>query len=824
MNAPADRPAWPAAGGEMAGLIRRLDWAATPLGPLATWPQSLRTAIDLLLASGFPTCLQWGAAGHLIYNDAARPLMADKHPGALGRPIFDSTPEIRATWAPVLAAVLAGQTVTLQDQPYGLHRDGAGEQAWFTHSCSPLRDEAGGVVALWSVYIETTARLRAEWRRDQVEAALRAGEEQQAFLLRLSDALRPLAEATAVQATAARLLGEHLDASRVLYVDIIDEQEAEVRLDYTRGVPSLAGRWKADAFGDAVMRQLRHSQILVIDDAQREPVLADANRALFAELQIGATIAMSLVKDGLWVAVFAVQNATPRIWSPAEIALTEETAERTWAALEQARAETALRRREAELARIQRIGGIGGFDIDLGLGQQGLRVVSDHSPEYRAVHGLEPVGADLAGLEEHHGAWLRRLHPEDREPAAAALQAALAGDSATYQNEYRIIRPSDGASRWIVARADIERDASGRAVRLIGAHIDVTPQKQTEAALRESEERLRQFGEASSDVLWIRDAGTLRLDYLTPAFERIYGLPREGGLGEHDFQGWAATILEVDRSRALSHIARVRGGEAVTFEYRIRRPDGEIRWLRNSDFPIRDGRGRVRWIGGIGKDVTEEKRIAARQEVLVAELQHRSRNLLAVIRAVAFKTLGRGGAVAAFDQRLAALSRAQGLLSRFGSDTVELGALVRAELEAHAELEPPRILIQGPEVSLSVEQVQTFSLALHELATNAVKYGALRDDLAGQLSVRWQIHEAGDEDRLPPPRVPGRPARPVLRWVQLEWQEQGLDLPPAAGAPDRPRGYGRELIEEALPYSLGARTDYALREGGLRCRIALPLR
>ncbi|WP_419898798.1 PAS domain-containing protein [Roseomonas sp. USHLN139] len=812
-------PGWPAIPGEMATLIRAQDWSRTPLGPLSAWPQSLRTAIDLLLGSGFPTALQWGAEGYLIYNDAARPLLGDKHPRALARPVFESLPETRESWAPVLAAVLSGRTITLEDQPYLLKRDGAVEQAWFTHSCSPLRDAAGRVVALWAVYIETTTRLRAEWRRDQVEAALRAGEEQQAFLLRLSDALRPLGDPNAVQATAARLLGEHLEASRVVFVDILDEREAEIRLDYARGVPSLAGRWKADVFGEAVTRQLRQSQLLVIDDARHDPLLPEAGRARFAALQIGATIAMSLVKEGRWVALFAVQNATPRVWRPAEIALTEETAERIWAALEQARAEQALRRREAELARIQRIGGIGGFDIDLRQGLEGPHLVSEHSPEYRAVHGLE-----AAWLQEHHDTWLRRLHPEDREPATAALRAALAGDGLTYENEYRIVRPSDGASRWILARADIERDAAGRAIRLIGAHIDVTRQKQAEAARRESEERLRQFGEASSDVLWIRDAGTLRLDYLTPAFERIYGLPREGGLGEHDFQGWAATILEVDRSRALSHIARVRGGEAVTFEYRICRPDGEIRWLRNSDFPIRDGTGRVRWIGGIGKDVTEEKRAAARQEVLVAELQHRSRNLLAVIRAVACKTLGRSGSVAAFDQRLAALSRAQGLLSRFGSDTVELGALVRAELEAHAELEPPRIDIQGPEVSLSVEQVQTFALALHELATNAVKYGALRDDRPGQLSVRWQVHAAGEEQRLPPPRVPGRPSRPVLRWVQLEWREVGIVLPAAAPEDSRPRGYGRELIEEALPYSLGARTDYALQAGGLRCRIALPLR
>ncbi|MFP4623951.1 MAG: CheR family methyltransferase, partial [Gemmatimonadota bacterium] len=135
---------------------------------------------------------------------------------------------------------------------------------------------------------------------------------------------------------------------------------------------------------------------------------------------------------------------------------------------------------------------------------------------------------------------------------------------------------------------------------------DITEHKRWEQALRESEERFRHFGEASSDVLWIRDAETLEWEYLSPAFEAIYGRRREDALGPDDFHTWLDLIVPDDREVARAAVQRVRSGERVTFDYRIRRPDGEVRWLRDTDFPIRDGEG-VRHIGGIGQDVTEQK-------------------------------------------------------------------------------------------------------------------------------------------------------------------------------------------------------------------------
>jgi PAS domain S-box-containing protein len=122
-------------------------------------------------------------------------------------------------------------------------------------------------------------------------------------------------------------------------------------------------------------------------------------------------------------------------------------------------------------------------------------------------------------------------------------------------------------------------------------------EEMAQARLHESEERLRQFGEASSDILWIRDADTLQWTYLTPAFETIYGLDRETALRGDNLTSWLDLILPEDRPAALANIERLRAGERAAFEYRIRRPsDGDVRWVRNTDFPMLGTTGEVCWL------------------------------------------------------------------------------------------------------------------------------------------------------------------------------------------------------------------------------------
>src|SRR5262245_7538931 len=147
---------------------------------------------------------------------------------------------------------------------------------------------------------------------------------------------------------------------------------------------------------------------------------------------------------------------------------------------------------------------------------------------------------------------------------------------------------------------------------------DLIEQRHAEKSLRDSEERLRQFGEASQDVLWIRDADTLQWEYLTPAFETIYGLSRQQALRGDNFRSWIELVIPEDRPIAEDAMQRIRRGEYVTFDYRIRRPvDGAVRWLRNTDFPIIDSAERVALIGGIGHDFTELRAIEHRLTTLM---------------------------------------------------------------------------------------------------------------------------------------------------------------------------------------------------------------
>jgi PAS domain S-box-containing protein len=134
--------------------------------------------------------------------------------------------------------------------------------------------------------------------------------------------------------------------------------------------------------------------------------------------------------------------------------------------------EELLRERETELARVQRIGEVGGLEVDLSDGFRNKR-----SPEYLRIHGLQFIDRS-----ETHASWVQRIHPEDRVVADMGFRASIKSEARHYEAEYRIVRPSDGEIRWISAKAEIERDEMGRAIRLVGAHIDITQRKLAEQA------------------------------------------------------------------------------------------------------------------------------------------------------------------------------------------------------------------------------------------------------------------------------------------------------------------------------------------------------
>jgi PAS domain S-box-containing protein len=298
-----------AGGGEMGALTRAYDWSANPLGTPETWPQSLRTALRILLNTNHPMFIWWGPKLIQFYNDAYRQTMGpERHPSALGQGGRECWAEIWHVIGPQIEQVMSGGGATWhENQLVPITRHGKLEQVYWTYGYSPI-DEDDGIGGV----------------------------------------------------------------------------------------------------------------LVVCRDVTKEYLSA-----------------------------------------------------------------VALREREAELARVQQIGRIGGLEVDLTTGFRNRR-----SPEYLLIHGLPPEAAN-----ESHEDWVRRIHPEDREATEKKFRDAVAGKVREYTVQYRIIRPSDGETRWISVKSTIERDENGRAIRLVGAHSDVTEQVLADLALRQSEERFRNLAD-----------------------------------------------------------------------------------------------------------------------------------------------------------------------------------------------------------------------------------------------------------------------------------------------------------------------------------------
>ncbi len=164
---------WLFSDGTMADLIRQFDWSSTALGPIDNWPSYLRSTIDLLMGCAFPATLQWGPNLILFYNDAYIPLIGDRHPAAMGKPILVSFPEIAEFYGPMAKKVLSGEQIVLEDQLFKYSRHGNPEDLWFNLSYSPVHDDEGAVAGILAIGVNTTPRILAERATSAAQARLR---------------------------------------------------------------------------------------------------------------------------------------------------------------------------------------------------------------------------------------------------------------------------------------------------------------------------------------------------------------------------------------------------------------------------------------------------------------------------------------------------------------------------------------------------------------------------------------------------------------------------------------------------------------------------
>lgn len=272
-------------------------------------------------------------------------------------------------------------------------------------------------------------------------------------------------------------------------------------------------------------------------------------------------------------------------------------------------------------------------------------------------------------------------------------------------------------------------------------------------------------------------------------------------------RGWLEIVHPDDRDQTMQawHAAQARGELAV--EHRLRRnADGAYRWFQTRAVPRQDGDEGTRMWFGISAEIHDLRALQDRQGVLLAELQHRVRNTLAGMRALVRRSAEPDGPatdyVAHLDGRLNAFARVASAVARDPTAGVGLEGLVADELRASLAAEGERARIAGPRVLLQPKAAEVLGLALHELATNAIKYGALAAPF-GQIRVSWQIAETDETSCL-----------------VLTWRERRLSH---SIVPPTHRGFGLDTLERTLPYELGARTTLAFAPDGLVCTMMIPL-
>lgn len=330
---------------------------------------------------------------------------------------------------------------------------------------------------------------------------------------------------------------------------------------------------------------------------------------------------------------------------------------------------------------------------------------------------------------------------------------------------------------------------------------DITDVVRAQTALSQSEARYRMVVESATDYGIITMDAERRITGWNPGAANIFGWSEDEMLGKSADMIFTPEDRE-ERAPEGEAGTALENGRAADNRWHLRR-DGSRFWAAGVLMPLKEpGQGFVK----ILHDRTQERENEDRQKLLMAELQHRVKNILAVVRSIASRTLETTEDLddfsAHFDGRLRALARTQNVLTRTATGRIDLDELVREELLTHAPQEPGQIEIAGPEIRLRDRAAEIFALALHELATNAVKYGALAQP-KGHIAVTWRVLKTSAGERL-----------------SLEWRESGV---PALDPEPTRHGFGRDLIERGLPYELGAATSLEFLPGGVRCTIELPL-
>jgi len=424
-----------------------------------------------------------------------------------------------------------------------------------------------------------------------------------------------------------------------------------------------------------------------------------------------------------------------------------------------------------------------------------------------------PIGVytcDREGLLVQHNRKAAELWGRSPAPGEALSESPMRDVLATgrpVRDREAVVERSDGSRATILANVDPLFDDDGTLIGAVTCFQDITDFKRAGALLRDQEQSFRDLLEALPAAIYTTDAKG-KVTFFNRAAAELAG--REPKLGEDEWcitwrlyqsDGMPMPHDECPMAQALKRNEAIRGAEAI-----VERPDGARFPMIPYPTPLRDADGKL--IGAVNMlvDISERKKAELQQKALVDEVNHRVKNTLATVQSLAGQTL-RGvvpNAVRdAFEARLLALSRVHDLLARQQWECAELETILKDVFAPYRQGRADRIRLGGGAVRLSPRAALTLAMVLHELATNAAKYGALSAP-EGTLTVTWRVEESSQN-----------------RDLHIEWQEAGG---PPVEVP-RATGFGSKLLKRGIEQELGGAARIAFDPEGVRCTIdiALPL-
>jgi PAS domain S-box-containing protein len=439
-----------------------------------------------------------------------------------------------------------------------------------------------------------------------------------------------------------------------------------------------------------------------------------------------------------------------------------------------------------------------------------LRLVVESARDY-AIFTIDPEGTVAnwyPGAEAVFGYAAEAIQgrnvdilytPDDRAAGVAAEELEQARTAGTAP-DVRWHVCQNGERVFLEGHTTALRDTAGQLTGYLKIGQNITERRRAEAALRESEERFRLFVQNVQEyALFQTDRDGLVTSW-NPGAERLFGYTTAEMLGQSmerllTPEDQQARVLAREKDHVLA------GEHAEDARWMVKK-DGSRFWAQWVTEPVHDEMGQLRGVAKVLRDETDRKRAEERQQLLIGELNHRVKNTLATVQAMASHTLRSTSDPqefsTRFQQRLQALSRAHNQLTRSSWEGAEVAEIVREqlELEGHGE----RVTASGPPAFLDAQSSLALAMVLHELGTNARKYGALSVP-DGRLSLSWEIGRENGEARL-----------------QLEWTERGG---PLVRAPKN-SGFGMALIRMSLR-GVGGQTDLQFDPEGVRCRLDVPL-